>query len=106
MFKYRIINTPVCALCRSQTETFEHLFVTCAVVQGLKNHAVSWFLNKSDFGIEDLSHPKFYGETGGMRNAVILWEFIFVWWIIRRQVIFERENFDLWWRLQPFSILV
>jgi hypothetical protein len=46
MFKYRIINTPVCALCRSQTETFQHLFVTCAVVQGLKNHAVSCMVLK------------------------------------------------------------
>jgi hypothetical protein len=54
----------------------------------------AWFLNKSDFGIEDLLHPKFYGETGGMRNVVILSEFIFVLWIIRRQVIFERKNFD------------
>jgi hypothetical protein len=95
MFKYRIINTPACALCRSQTETFEHFFVTCAVVQGVKNHEVSWFLNKSDFDTEDLLHPKFYGETGGMRNAVILSEFIFVLWVIRRQVIFDRKIFDL-----------
>jgi hypothetical protein len=39
-------------------------------------------LNKRDFGIEDLLHPKFYAETDGMRNVVILSEFIFVLWII------------------------
>jgi hypothetical protein len=41
MFKYKIINTPVSALCGLQIETFEHLFVTCASVQSLKDHAVS-----------------------------------------------------------------
>jgi hypothetical protein len=49
MFKYKIINTPVCALCGTQSETVEQLLVTCEAVKGFKEHAVTWFLNKKDF---------------------------------------------------------
>jgi hypothetical protein len=73
MFKLRIINTPVCALCKAQAESFEHLFVSCANVQVFKRHVLSWFVNKSDFNIEDLLHPNFYGSSSGSakRNFII-----------------------------------
>jgi hypothetical protein len=87
MFKLRIINTSICALCRSKTESFEHLFVKCMLVQRLNSHVLSWFFGKTDFDLEDLVHPKFYGEPGGMRNAILLSEFIFVLWVTRRGII-------------------
>jgi hypothetical protein len=39
----------------------EQVLVTCEAVKGFKEHAVTWFLNKKDFNIEDLLHPKFCG---------------------------------------------
>lgn len=94
MFKLRIINTPACALCKSDTESPDHLFVKCSKIQSFKRHVLSWFLVKTDFDIEDLLHPNFYGNSSGIRNAILLSEYIFVLWVIRKGIIFGNKTFD------------
>lgn len=93
MYKLRIISTPICALCKTNVESVEHLFIECADIQSFKSYVLSWFMVKSDFDSEDLLHPSFYGSSSGMRNALLLSEYIFAIWVIRRDVIFQKEPF-------------
>jgi hypothetical protein len=94
MFKLRIINTPVCALCKLEAESLEHLVIKCVKVQSFKRHVLSWFMVKTDFDMEDLLHPNFYGNSSGTRNVILLSEYIFVIWVIRSGIIFRKTNLD------------
>jgi hypothetical protein len=48
---------------------------------------------KTDFDLEDILHPSFYGNSSGMRNALLLSEYVFAVWVIRREVIFGEKTF-------------
>jgi hypothetical protein len=94
MFRYKIINTWVCSLCGRKAETIEHLFLLCDKVQQLKRSLLSWFLDKRDLNINDILYPHFYGERGGMRNAILVSEYLFFIWVKRRQLVFDKKSFS------------
>lgn len=87
MFKLKIMNTCVCPLCGQKAETIEHLFVLCDKVQQLRSCLLSWFLDKQDFNVDDIGlgliYPHFYGEKNGMRNVILISEYLFIIWVKR-----------------------
>jgi hypothetical protein len=94
MFKLKIINTCVCPLCGQKAETIEHLVLLCDKVQQLKTCLLSWFLDKQDLHINDIIYPHFYGEKNGMRNSILISEYLFIIWVKRRQLVFDKKTFN------------
>ena len=42
LFKFNIVDTPLCSLCGAYNESIKHLFCTCAVTQRLWDQLRSW----------------------------------------------------------------
>jgi hypothetical protein len=38
-------------------------------------------------------YPHFYGERNGMRNVILISEYLFLIWIKRRQLVFDKKPF-------------
>jgi hypothetical protein len=55
-----------------------------------KDYVMTWLLEETDLLIEDLLYPHFKGEKNGPRNAIVISEYLFMFWIKRRQIIFDR----------------
>ena len=51
LFKFNIVDSPLCSLCGAYTESIKHLFCTCTVTQRLWDQLRSWSYEVISFPI-------------------------------------------------------
>ena len=54
LFKFNIVDSPLCSLCRAYNESIKHLFCTCTVTQRLWDQLRSWLYKVISFPILEL----------------------------------------------------
>ena len=54
LFKFKIVDSPLCSLCETESESVLHLFCECAVIRNLLQQFKLWVCDISLFGKIDI----------------------------------------------------
>lgn len=86
LYKWKIVDSPLCTLCKSEYETMEHLFFNCNIVKRFWNLLISWYEALTDTEITiTLENVSFCNHEINILNTLI---------IIGKQFIFARKLID------------
>ena len=93
LFMCKIKNSPLCSVCKNETETIKHLFFYCPYVSNIWSQIGDWILQKTNHNIDFNAQVVLFGRKGNhnkILNLIIL---------LIKYVIFQKTRTE-----QNFSI--